>query len=240
MNLGIDYKSMTGWCVENENHPALSHQEDGIQVPNQFSDTLRSYVRGATEGSNPDEHDCIDDEQSKEIQFYQTYNPFTFGIPCFADLYWALNKFFYEHDQVKEAGEPYYIHGWFNVYHSKVGEEGYDHIPWHRHLHTLHPHIYHGFYCANVQPSETWYRYSAQSPEEDIVKIPDYDDMLIFSQSGYEHCSSAWKGEVPRVTVAFDIMPESVYLGLQEIGDSDYHWSLDSKQYQAIPFPYLP
>ena len=38
----------------------------------------------------------------------------------------------------------------------------------------------------------------------------------------------------PRVTIAFDIFPESIYFGEQ---DTDYEWSLDGKMYPLIPFP---
>ena len=40
----------------------------------------------------------------------------------------------------------------------------------------------------------------------------------------------------PRVTIAFDIIPESIYFGEQ---DTDYDWSLDGKMYHSIPFPDL-
>ena len=43
-------------------------------------------------------------------------------------------------------------------------------------------------------------------------------------------------GDKPRVTVAFDIFPESIYFGETE---TQYDWSLDGRMYQAIPFPDL-
>ena len=62
----------------------------------------------------------------------------------------------------------------------------------------------------------------------------DYDDMLIYSASGYEHTSSPWMEEKPRVTIAFDIIPESIYF--REV-KTEYNWSLDKQMYQSIPFP---
>ena len=64
----------------------------------------------------------------------------------------------------------------------------------------------------------------------------DYDDMLIYSASGFEHASSPWMEDKPRVTIAFDIFPESIYFGEQ---DTDYDWSLDGRMYHPIPFPDL-
>ena len=237
-NCGIDYEFITDWCIKNENHPYFAHDEDGIATPNQFSDNLRGYVRAAKEGSDVSdmEHKMRFDLDTKQTQEFYTYNPFTFGLRPFADVYWNLNRFFYNNPQVNESGESYYIHGWFNVYTKKEGDKGYDHIPFHKHIEEMHPHIYHGFYCANVEPSTTTYRIGPEQPESEWVVHQDYDDMLIYSASGFEHTSSPWMKDKPRVTIAFDIFPESIYFGEQE---TDYNWSLDGKMYQSIPFPKL-
>ena len=137
------------------------------------------------------------DLDTKQAQEFYTYNPFTFGLRPFADVYWNLNRFFYNNPQVNESGESYYIHGWFNVYTKKEGDKGYDHIPFHKHIEVMHPHIYHGFYCANVEPSTTTYRIGPEQPESEWVVHQDYDDMLIYSASGFEHASSPWMGDTP-------------------------------------------
>ena len=61
--------------------------------------------------------------------------------------------------------------------------------------------------------------------------------MIIYSASGFEHASSPWMEEKPRVTIAFDIFPESIYFSEQE--HVDFQWSLDTQMYQAVPFPKL-
>ena len=114
------------------------------------------------------------------------------------------------------------------MYTKKEGDKGYDHIPFHKHIEVMHPHIYHGFYCANVEPSTTTYRIGPEQPESEWVVHQDYDDMLIYSASGFEHASSPWMEDKPRVTIAFDIFPESIYFGEQ---DTDYDWSLDGRMY---------
>jgi len=229
----IDHEFITNWCIENENHPYFAHDEDGTMTPNQFSDNLRAYVRASKDGEDMTdmEHEHQFDLDTKHIKDFNTYNPFTFGLRPFSDIYWSLNKFFYSNPQVHESDESYYLHGWFNVY----SKDEYDHIPFHKHIEIVHPHIYHGFYCANVEPSTTTYRIGPQDPESAYVVHKDYNDMLIYSASGYEHASSPWKEDKPRVTVAFDIFPESVYFSEKE--GLDFEWSLDGKMYQAIPFP---
>ena len=237
-NCGIDYEFITNWCIENENHPFFAHSEDGIETPNQFSDNLRAYVRASKDGNADEQMEASHQFEldPKTSQDFYTYNPFTFGLRPFADIYWNLNRLFYQNPQVREAGETYYIHGWFNVYTKKEGDKGYDHIPFHKHIEVMHPHIYHGFYCANVEPSTTTYRIGPEQPESEYVVHNDYNDMLIYSASGYEHASSPWIEDKPRVTVAFDIFPESIYFGETK---TNYDWSLDGKMYQAIPFPDL-
>ena len=238
---GIDHKFITDWCIRNENHPYFAHDEDGTATPNQFSDNLRAYVRSSKDGTvgNEMEHQHQFELDTKQIQDYHTYNPFAFGLRPFGDIYYTLNEFFYSNPQVREANEDYYIHGWFNVYTKKDNNKGYDHIPWHKHIEEMHPHIYHGFYCANVEPSTTSYRVGPEQPESEWVVHQDYDDMLIYSASGFEHTSSPWMENKPRVTIAFDIIPESIYYGEQELKDENYSWGLDGKMYHSIPFPDL-
>ena len=238
-NCGIDHEFITNWCIENENHPYFAHDEDGIATPNQFSNNLRAYVRASKEGADlsKEEIEHQFDLDTKEGQKFNTYNPFTFGLRPFADIYWRLNRLFYSNPQVREAGESYYIHGWFNVYTKRKDDKGYDHIPFHKHIEVMHPHIYHGFYCANVEPSTTTYRIGPEQPESEWVVHQDYDDMLIYSSSGFEHASSPWMKEKPRVTIAFDIFPESIYFSEQK--HIDFQWGLEGEMYQAIPFPDL-
>lgn len=236
---GIDHEFITNWCIEHENHPYFAHDEDGTPTPNQFSNNLRAYVRASKDGDADEsmEHNHRFDLDTKNMEVYRTYNPFTFGLRPFADIYWKLNRLFYSNPQVREAGESYYIHGWFNVYTKREDDKGYDHIPFHKHIEEIHPHIYHGFYCANVEPSTTTYRVGPEVPESEYVVHNDYNDMLIYSASGYEHASSPWMEEKPRVTVAFDLFPESVYF--TENTGMDFGWSLNGHMYQAIPFPDL-
>ena len=231
---GIDHEFITDWCIDHEDHPFFAHDEDGTSTPNQFSDNLRAYVRASKEGADMSnmEHMHQHHLSTKETQDFYTYNPFTFGLRPFADIYWTLNRMFYSNPQVREAEESYYIHGWFNVYCKRENDVGYDHIPFHKHIDEMHPHIYHGFYCANVEPSTTTYRLGPEQPESEWVVHQDYDDMMIYSASGFEHASSPWLGDKPRVTVAFDIFPESIYFGETK---TNYDWSLDGRMYQAIP-----
>ena len=125
---GIDHEFITDWCIDHEDHPFFAHNEDGVATPNQFSDNLRAYVRASKEGADMSnmEHMHQHHLSTKETQDFYTYNPFTFGLRPFADIYWTLNRMFYSNPQVREAEESYYIHGWFNVYCKRENDVGYD------------------------------------------------------------------------------------------------------------------
>ena len=45
----------------------------------------------------------------------------------------------------------------------------------HKHIEDMHPHIYHGFYCANVEPSTTTYRIGPEQPENEWIVHQDYN-----------------------------------------------------------------
>ena len=89
---GIDYEFITDWCIEHENHPFFAHDEDGIAIPNQFSNNLRGYVRASKEGADlsKEEEEHQFDLDTKERQDFYTYNPFTFGLRPFSDIYLSL------------------------------------------------------------------------------------------------------------------------------------------------------
>ena len=97
-NCGIDHEFITDWCIKNENHPYFAHDEDGTATPNQFSDNLRAYVRASKDGVDMSEmeHEHQHEYDTKHTQDFYTYNPFTFGLRPFADIYWTLNRMFYD------------------------------------------------------------------------------------------------------------------------------------------------
>ena len=49
------------------------------------------------------EHQHQFELDTKQIQDYHTYNPFTFGLRPFGDIYYTLNRFFYSNPQVREV-----------------------------------------------------------------------------------------------------------------------------------------
>ena len=133
---------------------------------------------------------------SKTTAVYWKYNIFTSPQEPYQDLYHKLVEV------IKPVlpNETHVIQGWLNVF--REGEN----IKWHTHWEPEYRAI-HGFYCVNVTPSFTEYRYD--STPDVIHKIESKEGLLVFGKSnGDEHQSSPWHDPLlPRITIAFDIIP---------------------------------
>ena len=114
-----------------------------------------------------------------------------------------LNQLY--HDIVKTVSPflnqetDYVIKSWLNVY--RVGEK----VDWHAHW-AAPKKVWHGFYCAQVGESCTYYRIPGV---DDVITVPSKEGRLVFGKSdGDQHCSSEWSDSTrPRLTLAFDIIP---------------------------------
>lgn len=129
---------------------------------------------------------------------FQQYNLFTLPRRPFQDLYHKMVEV------IKPClpSEPHMIQCWLNVF------RGGESIGWHSHWSPSYR-VVHGFYCVNVTPSFTEYKYETE-PDK-IYKIESKEGLLVFGKSNDDlHRSSPWvHTEVPRVTIAFDIVPVS-------------------------------
>jgi hypothetical protein len=116
----------------------------------------------------------------------------------FHDLYKNIQTVF---KQIAQTDEPHYIQCWLNVYNKG------DFIEWHKHF-PPQVQSWHGFYCLDVEPgSYTSYRVPHLNH---VTDIPSQDNLLVITRSaGDEHRSSEWPFEDrPRITIAFDILPQ--------------------------------
>ena len=127
---------------------------------------------------------------------HDNYNLLTY--PCI-----ELNKLYHEIRKnicpYLEKKTFYMLKSWLNVY--RVGQR----IDWHNHW-EHNKGVWHGFYCVQVGNSFTSYR--IPESQQDIV-VPSVDGRLVFGKSdGDQHRSSVWEDiSMPRITIAFDIIP---------------------------------
>jgi hypothetical protein len=135
-------------------------------------------------------HFCI------RTSLYKKYNVFLFPFKQFHALYLEIQKMFREKSNL-DFSKEYYIQAWLNVY--KKGEF----INWHEHW-DPYKKAWHGYYCVECEPSKTTYKI-----ENKILDIENEDNLLVMSQSnGENHRTWPWHKDDPRITIAFDIVPE--------------------------------
>jgi len=129
---------------------------------------------------------------------YAQYNLMLYPMPGFHDLFRGIQRVF--HTINPETRERHYMQCWLNFYRKG------DFIDWHGHW-PPEAQSWHGFYCVTGGGlSDTTYRIPPNGQE---VVIPTVNDRLVLSKSdGDRHRSSEWNYDDPRITIAFDIVPD--------------------------------
>ena len=135
---------------------------------------------------------------------YAEYNYLMYPVPGNYELYNKIKETFYQclNHSNWNVEPQYYIQAWLNYY--KKG----DYIDWHGHA-PPEMKAWHGFYCVDVEPSsQTMYKLPNK---EHISIVQSKNDLMVVSPSnGDLHKSSEWNEETPRITIAFDIIPQSI------------------------------
>jgi len=124
------------------------------------------------------------------------YNLLSFPIKELSDVYHLIQT---NVTPLLDADTTYVIKSWMNVYRS--GE----YVDWHKHWRP-ESRVWHGFYCANVGDSATYYKIPGS---KQVITVPSKEGLLVVGKSeDDEHRSSMWNDETkPRITLAFDIVP---------------------------------
>ena len=131
---------------------------------------------------------------------FAQYNVFLYPLPEFHKLYEEIRTMF--HQLNDQPNERFYVQCWLNFY--RKGEF----IDWHHHW-NADCKSWHGFYCVSGKGSCTTYRLPPDLKKE--VAIPTILNQIVLSKSdGDMHRSSDWNEDYPRITIAFDIIPERV------------------------------
>ena len=135
---------------------------------------------------------------------HNRYNLLTFPVESFQTLYHSIASV------VKPClpKETHVIQCWLNVFRCN------EFVDWHSHWHPSQR-VVHGFYCVNVTPSFTEYKFEHLSGE--IFKVDSTEGLLVFGKSNSDqHRSSPWTNNLePRITIAFDLIPITTLLGDQ-------------------------
>jgi hypothetical protein len=131
-----------------------------------------------------------------------------YPLPAIHELYFEIQNYFRfaTESYFKEPyKEKHFIQCWLNVYNKG------DFIDWHHHDWNSNrpnkPRAWHGFFCVDVEPnSKTSYKWKGVN---EVIDIQSKNGLMVMGISdGDVHKSSAWNEDNPRITIAFDIVPE--------------------------------
>lgn len=126
------------------------------------------------------------------------YNIFSYHTPELNRLLKNLKISIYPVLESKE----YVFQSWVNIYRKN------EFIDWHSHDWEGSKKSYHGYFCVDVEPSITSYII----PGGFNIDVQNKNGMLIFGKSaGDAHKTTEWKYDIPRITIAFDIIPLDIY-----------------------------
>lgn len=139
-------------------------------------------------------------------QLFLKYNFFMYPFPEFYELYFEIQRMFYDKLSNNDQGETYYIQSWLNFYWDG------DFIDWHKHW-PAYTNSWHGYYCVNVEPSKTSYKLEGSGK---IIDVENENNLLVLSESlEDQHRTWPWEFEQPRITIAFDILSASNILNFE-------------------------
>lgn len=156
-------------------------------IKKEFNGELREAIAGGYHRHFPE-----------TTKLYKEYNLLLLVRTSFHELYHRIKECF---DHLPIEKEPHYIQCWLNIYNSI-----YPNANWHAHWHSQFR-AWHGFYCVSIpEPSGTFYKIPSL---EDELYIPSVEGKIVIGKSdGDLHRSTPNKNhEIPRITVAFDILP---------------------------------
>lgn len=147
------------------------------------------------------------------------YNVFQFHNKEIHNLYSAVSE------MIKEAcvyygidfkEKNYMIQGWFNFDKFKKPEPLPDNY--------LHDHMngkgfpdFHGYYCVNAEPSNTYYKIGGMNGNR-FTNV-NINNRAVLSETGHPHGIQNWDRDDFRITIAYDVVPLNAIIDSRE-----QHW----------------
>jgi hypothetical protein len=147
------------------------------------------------------------------------YNIFQFHSKEIHNVYAAVS------DMIKEACDyyginfkdsNYMIQGWFNFDKFKKPEPLPDEYL-HDHMDGKGAPDFHGYYCVNAEPSNTYYKIGGKDGQR--FSNVNINNRAILSETGHPHGIQSWDREDFRITIAYDVVPMN-----QMINTKEQHW----------------
>lgn len=140
----------------------------------------------------------------------QKYNIFEFNNNHIKSLYSSLlqltknasSYYGYNFDD-----QNYMIRGWFNADNPSTKDFNPNNNKrlFHDHLGGFGAPDFHGYYCVDAEPSITYYKIE----EGNVYENKNKNNRAILCQNGFPHSRGNWNECNQRITIAYDIVPQS-------------------------------
>jgi hypothetical protein len=141
-------------------------------------------------------------KSAKNWEKHKMYNFLSYPFPQIHNLYKTIQNFFYkvEKDYFGENKNfNYWIRSWLNIYYET------HYIGWHTHAQNM-PDAWHGNFFVDTEPSILSYKFKDDTLYDIECKV---NHIVLALSDNSVHRTYPWHdSKKPRITVAFDIIPE--------------------------------
>jgi hypothetical protein len=141
----------------------------------------------------------------------QYYNIFRTDHPILSKLHAQLKKLTQEaceYYNLDFESQNFKLQGWLNYeYGTPYGREMSPKLMggnYHEHMGGRGAPDFHGYYCVNAEPSVTFYLIDKVTEFKNI----NINNRAVVSETGHPHAPDNWYSREPRITIAYDIIPE--------------------------------
>lgn len=188
------------------------------ELTNFLSQKMLELSEGNIPNITKEQYDIVKDNAAS-TRLGPHYNIFQFHNKEIHNVYSAVSE------MIKEACDyygidfkenNYMIQGWFNFDKYKKPEPLPDSYL-HDHMNGKGAPDFHGYYCVNAEPSNTYYKIGGIDGER-FTNL-NKNNRAILSETGHPHGIQSWDRDDFRITIAYDVVP------LNEIkASTEQHW----------------
>jgi hypothetical protein len=183
-----------------------------------LEEKMHQLENGLVPGVTKEDFDVLDN-RSPATNLGPKYNIFQFHNEGIHDLYSAVSsmtKEACEYYGVDFEKQKYMIQGWFNFDKYEKPEPLPDDFL-HDHLEGKGAPDFHGYYCVNAEPSNTYYKIGGMDGTRFTNK--NINNRAVLSETGHPHGIQSWTSPEFRITIAYDVTPLKTILNARE-----QHW----------------
>jgi hypothetical protein len=135
---------------------------------------------------------------SKITTYWKNYNLSDRGEPILQELFDKI------HEKINKKWEKtknMKLKAWLNVH--RKGEN----LNWHGHNRYIRDQCLHGYFCVEVEPSQTIYVFCGQ---DDAIEVNNKNSCLVagFGNNNFLHKVTKWeRNDCERITIGFNMVP---------------------------------